>query len=35
MEVVVAKTAGFCFGVKRAVEAVYEQLFTTRRLCGS
>lgn len=26
MEVVVAKSAGFCFGVKRAVDAVYEQL---------
>ncbi len=26
MEVIVAKTAGFCFGVKRAVEQVYEQI---------
>ncbi len=26
MEVVVAKTAGFCFGVKRAVDKVYEQV---------
>lgn len=26
MKVTVAKTAGFCFGVKRAVETVYEQL---------
>ena len=26
MEVMVAKTAGFCFGVKRAVEKVYEQI---------
>ena len=26
MEVIVAKTAGFCFGVKRAVEKVYEQV---------
>lgn len=26
MEVTVAKTAGFCFGVKRAVDAVYEQV---------
>ncbi|HJC47367.1 MAG TPA: 4-hydroxy-3-methylbut-2-enyl diphosphate reductase, partial [Candidatus Lachnoclostridium pullistercoris] len=25
MEIFVAKTAGFCFGVKRAVEKVYEQ----------
>ena len=26
MEVIVAKTAGFCFGVKRAVDKVYEQM---------
>ncbi len=26
MEVMIAKTAGFCFGVKRAVDQVYEQL---------
>lgn len=26
MEVIVAKTAGFCFGVRRAVEQVYEQI---------
>jgi 4-hydroxy-3-methylbut-2-enyl diphosphate reductase len=26
MEVIVAKSAGFCFGVKRAVETVYEQI---------
>ena len=26
MEVILAKSAGFCFGVKRAVEKVYEQL---------
>ncbi|WP_125140180.1 4-hydroxy-3-methylbut-2-enyl diphosphate reductase [Clostridium transplantifaecale] len=26
MEVIVAKTAGFCFGVKRAVDQVYEQI---------
>ncbi|MDE7249636.1 MAG: 4-hydroxy-3-methylbut-2-enyl diphosphate reductase, partial [Lachnospiraceae bacterium] len=26
MEVLLAKSAGFCFGVKRAVEKVYEQL---------
>ncbi len=26
MEVLVAKSAGFCFGVKRAVETVYEQI---------
>ena len=28
MEVIRAKTAGFCFGVKRAVDTVYEQLKT-------
>lgn len=28
MNVIVAKTAGFCFGVKRAVEQVYEQIAT-------
>lgn len=26
MEVILAKTAGFCFGVKRAVDTVYEQV---------
>ena len=26
MEIKVAKTAGFCFGVKRAVETVYKQV---------
>ena len=26
MEVIRAKSAGFCFGVKRAVETVYEQV---------
>jgi 4-hydroxy-3-methylbut-2-enyl diphosphate reductase len=26
MQIVLAKTAGYCFGVQRAVEAVYEQL---------
>ena len=26
MEVITAKTAGFCFGVKRAVDTVYEQI---------
>ena len=25
MEVILAEKAGFCFGVKRAVETVYEQ----------
>lgn len=28
MKVITAKTAGFCFGVKRAVETVYEQVRT-------
>ena len=28
MEVIVAKNIGFCFGVKRAVDAVYEQAQT-------
>ncbi len=31
MEVIVAKTAGFCFGVKRAVETVYEQIATAEK----
>ena len=26
MEVICAKTAGFCFGVRRAVDTVYEQI---------
>ena len=26
MSVTVAKTAGFCFGVKRAVDSVYESM---------
>ena len=26
MEIKLAKSAGFCFGVKRAVETVYEQI---------
>ena len=28
MKVIKAKTAGFCFGVKRAVDTVYEQVDT-------
>lgn len=28
MKVIKAKTAGFCFGVKRAVDTVYEQVNT-------
>lgn len=31
MKVTVAKSAGFCFGVKRAVEQVYQQLETGRK----
>ncbi len=30
MEVIVAKTAGFCFGVKRAVDEVYHQIETAK-----
>ena len=29
MEVIRAKSAGFCFGVKRAVDTVYEQVERT------
>ncbi|NBJ91970.1 4-hydroxy-3-methylbut-2-enyl diphosphate reductase [Parablautia muri] len=32
MEVLLAKSAGFCFGVKRAVENVYEQLGTHKKI---
>ena len=32
MEVVLAKCAGFCFGVKRAVDTVYEQLKTGKTI---
>ena len=32
MEVILAKTAGFCFGVKRAVEQVYEQTDTKKSI---
>ena len=31
MKVIVAKRAGFCFGVKRAVEKVYEQIETAEK----
>ena len=31
MEITVAKTAGFCFGVKRAVEKVYDQISTGKK----
>ena len=32
MEVILAKSAGFCFGVKRAVETVYEQTGTENQI---
>ncbi len=32
MEVIRAKSAGFCFGVKRAVEQVYEQIDTGKKI---
>lgn len=32
MEVTVAKSAGFCFGVKRAVDTVYEEIKTGERV---
>ena len=32
MEVILAKSAGFCFGVKRAVEKVYEQTDTGEKI---
>lgn len=32
MEVILAKTAGFCFGVKRAVEQVYEQTGNDKKI---
>ena len=32
MEVILSKSAGFCFGVKRAVETVYEQTGTENRI---
>ena len=32
MEVLLADTAGFCFGVKRAVEQVYEQINTGKKI---
>ena len=31
MEVIVAKTAGFCFGVRRAVDTVYEQIAAAKK----
>ena len=32
MKVIKAKSAGFCFGVKRAVDTVYEQVEENRNL---
>ncbi len=32
MKVIKAKSAGFCFGVKRAVDTVYEQVEENQRL---
>ena len=32
MEVILAKSAGFCFGVKRAVDTVYEQTGTRGKI---
>lgn len=32
MEVILAESAGFCFGVKRAVEQVYEQIESGRKI---
>lgn len=32
MEVILAKSAGFCFGVKRAVDKVYEQIGTDKKI---
>ena len=34
MEVIVAKTAGFCFGVRRAVEQVYQQIEQQKKQKG-
>ena len=32
MEVILAESAGFCFGVKRAVDKVYEQIETGKKI---
>ena len=32
MKITLAKTAGFCFGVKRAVDKVYEQIETGKKI---
>ena len=31
MEVILAESAGFCFGVKRAVDKVYEQIASGKK----
>lgn len=33
MEILVAKTAGFCFGVNKAVSAVYKLLEEGKQVC--
>ena len=35
MEVIKAKSAGFCFGVKKAMETVYQQIFDMESLALS
>ena len=35
MEVILAKSAGFCFGVKRAVDQVYEQIEAAAKAAGA
>lgn len=32
MEVILAESAGFCFGVKRAVDKVYEQIASGKKI---
>ena len=32
MEVILAKSSGFCFGVKRAVDKVYEQTDKNKKI---
>ena len=32
MEVILAKSSGFCFGVKRAVDKVYEQTEKSKKI---
>ena len=33
MQIVTAKTAGFCFGVNRAVDMIYKMLSEGRKVC--